>query len=339
VNYKVNYKVKDKVKDKVKPMMKDGAILHLPLGIEQPYYQKAIERFPRKPVEGEPTAVGCAIVQGTAETAAAAEATKKAAAAENVKLLWSDDNWKSVRQADARCIGNADSVGNSGYSHTWLAVIPGADSTTQICYKFLALTGDETLESAEFSYTPEAKFICHFAGIRNTPADSYADLVADVAAADTDAAALSSCRPAVELVYRSDAEEVEVSLGFFPEKHSGNSLLRRQLIINFPKKTRTAERDAGLQTNPRSLSFDRFTFTYDPERELVGITCRGTGSENKSENKGENKGEIPVKLLFSLRVWRSRKKNSSDSANAITVSISGDRYWKLWYTNSTAIRN
>jgi len=122
-----------------------SVIRHQPLGNEQPYYQKAFERFPRYPVAGEPVSIGFVVEPNPAES---------------VFLLWTNDDWRTTHRVEALCIGNTDSVGHSGFEHNWVALIPGTETGKRVSYKLEALTGQCTIESEVFSYMPMRKISC-----------------------------------------------------------------------------------------------------------------------------------------------------------------------------------
>ncbi|NQT59356.1 MAG: hypothetical protein HQ557_10280 [Bacteroidetes bacterium] len=122
-----------------------SAILHRPLGNEQPYYQKAYERFPRYPSAGEPVSIGFVVEPKPAES---------------VFLLWTNDDWDTTHQVDALCIGNTDSVGHSGFEHAWVAMIPGTEAGKRVLYTLKAFTGQGIIESENFSYMPMQRITC-----------------------------------------------------------------------------------------------------------------------------------------------------------------------------------
>jgi alpha-glucosidase (family GH31 glycosyl hydrolase) len=120
--------------------MKDNQtrLIHVPHGNGQPYYQQPFERMPRMPRQGQPVICGAVIdpMDG----------------AETLDLEWQLPGQPSTF-TPCVCIGDSDSVGNSGTHRAWSGVIPPVFEPTQVSYRFHARTGFETLASPWYTYS------------------------------------------------------------------------------------------------------------------------------------------------------------------------------------------
>jgi alpha-D-xyloside xylohydrolase len=117
---------------------KDIRIIHKPFGNEQPYYQQPFERLPRMPRLDEPVSIGMVV--------------DPMSAAETVQLYWSIDGTSAAGCQDGICLGNSDSVGNSGCERYWLASLPPMTESGTMRYHFVIQTGDQVIHSEEYTY-------------------------------------------------------------------------------------------------------------------------------------------------------------------------------------------
>ncbi|GAB6090760.1 glycoside hydrolase family 31 protein [Spirochaeta dissipatitropha] len=116
-------------------------IIHIPHGNGQPYYQQHFERIPRMPKLGQ-AVICCAEVNPID-------------GAETMDLEWHYNEQTEVNKAACVCIGDSDSVGNSGTHRSWQGCIPPASRSGTVHYRFVARTGYETVTSSWYSYKTE----------------------------------------------------------------------------------------------------------------------------------------------------------------------------------------
>lgn len=120
-------------------------IIHIPQGNGQPYYQQPMERIPRMPRMGD-TVVCCAEV-------------RPMDGAETMDLEWTWEGGNTVHTVHCVCIGDSDSVGNSGTHRSWQGCIPPVTQGGTLTYRFIARTGFETVRSQWFSFRVEEPLV------------------------------------------------------------------------------------------------------------------------------------------------------------------------------------
>lgn len=106
-------------------------IIHRPRGIEHPYEQEPVERFPRDPVEGERVVLGVA--------------TEPAGAAESVWTTWAVGDGPNETSAGER-------VGGDGERDVWHVELPPSGCGQRVAYRAHAQGGGQRASTDEFTY-------------------------------------------------------------------------------------------------------------------------------------------------------------------------------------------